>query len=220
MPQTELIDQLLGEAEDDRRRIERRESVLRALRDAVSGATRAPLNANGESGTAAIVAARVAYGFYLRNGAYVCQPFRAFNRDDLTHIGFYADGAIQAEIPEIVERRQNVEWTFANAAQLRETGDVLDLRLAELIEQSLRTRDQGLQEGEHHDVFLLTRAEEPETFVLPQRIVHHTWKHSGSPYTRKHRYVYLEALETSPADTDELDAAQHEIDVRRRLGTP
>ena len=53
--------------------------------------------------------------------------------------------------------------------------------------------------------------------MLPQRIDHDTWKHSGAAYTRKHRYVFFEAFETLPRTTDELDAAQHEIEVRRRL---
>jgi hypothetical protein len=212
----ELIDELLGEAEEDRRRIERRQNVLRALRDA-GAETGQPLRTNGYTGTAAIVAARVAYGFYLRNGAYVCQPNRAFKRSDLTHLAFYSDTAIQPEVPMIIERRQNVEWTFTNVVQLQESNDALDLRLAELIETSLRTRDQGLREDEHHDVFLLTLPDAAETLLLPQRIVHHTSKHNGAAYTRKHRYVYVEALETAPTTTDELDAAQHEIEVRRRL---
>lgn len=39
-------------------------------------------------------------GSYLRNGAYVCKPNRAFKRPDLTHLAFYADTAVQPEVPE------------------------------------------------------------------------------------------------------------------------
>jgi hypothetical protein len=45
-----------------------------------------------------IVAARAAWPFCLQSGAYVCQPNRAF-REGLTHLGFYAEAAIQPLIP-------------------------------------------------------------------------------------------------------------------------
>ena len=44
-----------------------------------------------------VVAARVAYSEYLKHGAYVCQPETSSFRQGLTHMGFYADGAIQRD---------------------------------------------------------------------------------------------------------------------------
>jgi hypothetical protein len=47
-----------------------------------------------------VVAARVAWPEYQRFAAYVCQPNRSF-RVGLTHLGFYAHGAIQPLVPRI-----------------------------------------------------------------------------------------------------------------------
>jgi hypothetical protein len=211
-----LIDRLLAETEEDQRRVDRRRQSLVALRDVALSAG-GPDSRAGEEGTAAVVAANIAHGFYLRNGAYVCQAFRGFNNDELSHLAFYASSKIQREVPRIVARRQNVAWSSETVAGLRSTGDQLDTRLADLIETTLRTRDQGLVEGEHHDVFLLTAPVDDQTILLSRPIPHYSWKRRGSGYTRKHRYVYVAALASDPADTDELDAGQHNLEVRRGL---
>lgn len=97
-----------------------------------------------------IVAARSAWPFYLDTGAYVCQPNRAF-REGLTHLGFYADSAIQPLVPRIRQHRQAVIFSEAEADALRDAGEE---ELARLIEWSL---DNGTQlEGEASGVFLLS----------------------------------------------------------------
>src|SRR4051794_25307625 len=97
-----LLDRLLAEAEEDRRRIQKREQVLRALRDSTTRSGDSEFEV--PKGTAAIVAATVAHGFFLRNDAYVCQPYRSFNNNELSHVGFYADQKIQREIPKVIAR--------------------------------------------------------------------------------------------------------------------
>jgi hypothetical protein len=71
-----------------------------------------------DSDDVAVVAARVAYPEYLRHHAYVCQPNRAF-RQGLTHMGFYAESAIQPHFPRILRHVDVVPFT-ADGAALRE----------------------------------------------------------------------------------------------------
>ena len=51
-----------------------------------------------DSDDVVVVAARFAYPEYLKRGVYVCQAERVF-RDGLTHMGFYANSAIQPHVP-------------------------------------------------------------------------------------------------------------------------
>jgi hypothetical protein len=56
-----------------------------------------------------VVAARNAYDFYRRWSAYVCQAGRTF-RPDLRRLGFYRRLHIEREVPEILLRRDDVEF--------------------------------------------------------------------------------------------------------------
>ena len=214
----EIIRELIEDAEQDRTRIERREQTLRALLSALGGSGNGESPATSELSTeiVVIVAAQTAYAFYHRHAAYVCQPYRRFNRSGITHLGFYSNTKIWPEIPLIEDRRQAVGWTYENAERLRATGDDADAKLANVIEGSLRSHERN--EGDEHDVFLLTPADDTSgTLTLPQPIEHYTSRHNWSAWTRKHRYVLLEALRTLPETTDDLEAAQHEIELRLRL---
>ena len=68
-----------------------------------------------------IVAARVAYPEYLEHSVYVCQPNRAF-RDGLSHLGFYAEGAIQPYVARILHRADPVLFTSEEAAARKAQG--------------------------------------------------------------------------------------------------
>lgn len=166
-----------------------------------------PVAARGGSSTArdvVVVPANTAYGFYHRHHAYVCQAWRAF-RDDLTHLGFYTRGAVQAEIPRILARRQNVEFTEASAELLRATEDSIDGAVADLILRTLGFHDRV--RGDFHDVFLLTPPDDRETVVLPHSISHDT-KGRGSAWVQRQRYVSLANLRRAPKTTAELEALE------------
>ena len=216
-----VMQQLVRNLDQERRNLDERDYLLRALSEALSPKPSATPPTNGSSfETAAIVAARSAYGFYIRHGAYVCQPYRTFRDEHLTHLGFYCDSSIQPEIPKIIARRQGVNWTPGNAAQLRSTGKTVDAQIADLIESTIASRERD--ESDKHDVFLLTPhdhlADGDALLVLPKPIAHDNRKHNYSAWTRKHRYVYLDVLRDHPATTDELNTAQHEAELRHRMG--
>ncbi len=117
-----------------------------------------------------VVAARVAYPEYLAHSVYVCQPNRAF-RDGLTHMGFYAEGAIQREVPRILYRADPVPFTPEEAAKRRGSTSE-DEQVADVIETllSLGARTEGTEYG----VFILSSADDPLTVKLDATIVNDT----------------------------------------------
>ena len=61
-----------------------------------------------------IAAAGLAYDEYLDTGAYICQPHCSF-RGGLTHMGFYAQQAIQSEVARIEACEDRVPFTYVEA---------------------------------------------------------------------------------------------------------
>lgn len=159
-----------------------------------------------DSDDVVIVAARVAYPEYLQHHVYVCQPNRAF-RDGLTHMGFYAEGAIQPHVPVIRRRAGAVPFT-ADEVQRRRTGDTLDCRIADAIETLLAAS--ARQEGSEYGVFILSPPGDVDTLHLDGQIVNDTVAESGRPWawTMGQRYLSLARL-TRPG-----------INVTSQLDTP
>ncbi|WP_211717849.1 hypothetical protein [Nocardiopsis sp. MG754419] len=139
-----------------------------------------------------VVAAGIAYGEYLEGSAYICQPGRAF-RERLTHLGFYAQQAIQPHLARILTRQDHVPFTHEEAQQ-REGNGGRDARIADLIRSSLETG--AREEGKKYMVFLLSGPQDPETVVLEVPLVNDTVAASGRPWawTMGQRYVSLAAL--------------------------
>lgn len=140
-----------------------------------------------------VAAARDAYPEYLKQAAYVCQPRRAF-REGLTHMGFYAMGAIRREVPRILYQEDNIPFDDAEISRRRSTGDERDRRIADLIEQLLAVGPRQL--GETFQVFLLSSVQDPDTVVLEHTIKNDTVATSGRPWawTMGQRYVSLARL--------------------------
>ena len=145
-----------------------------------------------DSDDVVIVAARFAYPEYLQRGAYICQSGRAF-RDGLTHMGFYAEGAIQAYIPRIRHRETPVFFTYEEANK-RRTGSELDRLIADLIEADLYNNIR--EAGEPYQVFLLSGPNDLDTVRLASNIVNDTRTESGRSWawTLGQRYVSLAGL--------------------------
>jgi hypothetical protein len=139
-----------------------------------------------------VVAARVAYGEYLEGSLYICQAERAF-RGGLTHMGFYADSAIQPEIAAIRYREDLVPFTVEEATRRRGRSSVDDL-IADAIETQLAAG--GREEGRPYQVFVLSPATDPDTIRLPQPIENDTVTESGRrwAWTLGQRYVSLTSL--------------------------
>lgn len=139
-----------------------------------------------------VVAARVAYPEYLKHSVYVCQPNRAF-RGGLTHMGFYAAGAIQREVPSIVHRADPVPFTTAEVAR-RRAGTSEDVAVAEAIETLLSLG--ARTEGNEYGVFILSAAEDVATVKLESPIANDTAAKSGRAWawTMGQRYTSLAKL--------------------------
>jgi hypothetical protein len=92
-----------------------------------------------DSDDVVVVAARFAYPKYLKRSVYVCQPARAF-RGGLTHMGFYANSAIQVHVPRIWYREDLVTFTHEEAAA-RTAGSDTDRLIGEVIQTLLNDGD-------------------------------------------------------------------------------
>ncbi len=157
-----------------------------------------------DSDDVVVVAARFAYPEYLKRSVYVCQPERAF-RDGLTHMGFYANGAIQPHVPRIRYREDLVTFTRQEAAA-RQAGSDTDRLVGEAIEMLLA--DGPREEGKQYQVFLLAGPEDPDTVHLARPIANDTVAESGRPWawTMGQRYASLADL-TRPGVTVTSDLA-------------
>lgn len=153
-----------------------------------------------------IVAARVAYPEYIRHSAYVCQSGRSF-RSGLERMGFYANGAIQREVPRIIEQRDQVVFSAETAASYNASGEESERAIGALIAELLN--DSPRLAGEAYGVFLLSPREDERTLLLPTEIRNTTRDRSGKPWawTLGQRYTSAAALTSGAATTDELSAA-------------
>jgi hypothetical protein len=131
-----------------------------------------------DSDEVVVVAARNAYPEYLRRSVYVCQAKRSF-RDGLTHMGFYANGAIQRPLPRIRYREDLVTFSHQEATS-RRSGSGVDRQIGEVIE--LLLADGPRMEGEQYQVFLLSGPEDPDTVRLDRPIMNDTVTESGRPW--------------------------------------
>lgn len=139
-----------------------------------------------------VVAARFAYPEYLKHGVYICQTGRAF-RAGLTHMGFYAEAAIQMHVARIRYREDYVLFTLEEAA-VRRTESETNQVIGGIIEAAL---EDGRREPEaRYQVFLLSGSQDPDTVHLLQAIVNDTTSSSGRPWawTMGQRYVSLANL--------------------------
>jgi hypothetical protein len=140
-----------------------------------------------------VVAATHAYNEFKQIGAYICQPHRSFRTDVAEYLGFYAKRRIEPDFPRIVAFRPNITFSAGRAAELRATSDVLDHRVADVIEKALAAELRTA--GEPYQVVLLD-----EGFELAHEIKHH----GPTAWLRGQRYTSSEALKKLPATTDEL----------------
>jgi len=101
-----------------------------------------------------VVPAKDAWAFYQEQGVYKCQSARSFRR--VNHMGFYSDGALQREVPKILDRIDHVPWTSEEIERRFGSGSSCDKGIAGVIEASrcFRWTDNEYQ------LFLLMRKNE------------------------------------------------------------
>jgi hypothetical protein len=147
-----------------------------------------------------VVAARSAWPEYQQTSAYVCQPDRSF-REGLTHLGFYADGAIQPLVPRIDQHLPSVPFTREEAESRRLSGDHV---VAHLIDRLLD--DGGRTDGSSYGVLLLSGPDDGATVVLDQPVLNDTVTATGRnwAWTLGQRYTRLDALTSGIQRTSEL----------------
>ncbi|SFA83298.1 hypothetical protein SAMN05216266_101715 [Amycolatopsis marina] len=134
-----------------------------------------------------VVAARDAWPQYEQCRAYVCQAGRAFRSVD--RMAFYAGREIKLDLPAVLHRRDNVEWTSEEAERLRTSGDRYDRKIAEVIDKAPRV-DGRCQ------VFLLTGPGHPKHRQLSACLPHDVFGR-GSAFVQRQRYVSLHSLEVA-----------------------
>ena len=154
-----------------------------------------------------IVAARFAWGEYIDHSVYICQPDRSF-RPGLTHMGFYAHGAIQPTVAKILDQRpESITFDSGTVETLR-SGGPIDNRIADAIDASLTGGTRS--EGQQFRVFVLSRSPEEGSVALGGPITNTTKAASGRTWawTMGQRYTRLAALTTPGlATTSDLEVA-------------
>lgn len=146
-----------------------------------------------------VVPASYAWAAYEKIAAYVCRPNRSFR--PVSHLGFYFEGAIQKEIPKIVDRRDEVPWTDDYAMEMSQSSKPLDRQLANVIKYT-RKHDWN---HDAYQVFLLSRPAEEGHRTLRAPIAH-LKTGRGSAFVQGQRYFHYAHL-SSATTTDDLPQA-------------
>jgi len=158
-----------------------------------------------------VVAARFAYPLYLSAEAYVCQARRTF-RPTVTRIAFYAEGHIQAVVPRILYRQDEVPFTQAEVERLATSSENSQMHLSNVIKRLLESGERT--DGDVQQVFLLSSPIDPtNTLMLPRSIRNTKIDQNGKPvaWLMGQRYTRASALETVAVQggtTDDLDRAK------------
>jgi hypothetical protein len=141
-----------------------------------------------------VVPARYAWPLYEECRAYICQAGRAFRAID--RVAFYADREIKRDIPAVIHRRDNVEWTSEESERLRASSDRHDRKIADVIVKSEEIWTDG-----RYQIFLLTSPGDPKHRQLNVALSH-DGNGRGSAFVQRQRYVSLHSLETAATTAD------------------
>jgi hypothetical protein len=161
----------------------------------------------------AVVAASGAYPLYLKHHVYACQPEHVTTfRPEIIRLGFYADGAIQREVPLILKREGEFELTKENLERFAASDEQHDRAMAAAMRGMMQDVPGWYPEGGTSQVFLLEPPNAPGTQLLDQPVVNTTKAASGRPfaYVLGKRYTRIVALAKQPKTTDELAEYEQE----------
>lgn len=143
---------------------------------------------------AVVVPALEAWPFYQEHAAYICQPGRFFQR--VSHVAFYAQGAIQPEVAKILKRIDPVDWRPDEIHRRLHLNTVQERQIAHIIKEA-RAKKNGLWSADEYQLFLLSRpgreGEEQGHVTLPAPVVQPR-RGRGSAWVQRQRYVRLALL--------------------------
>ncbi len=198
---SDAIDQLIDE--DGERMAERDRFLLRELQAHFDEAGLLRLGQD-----VVIVAASSAYPLYLKHHVYACQPEpeRTF-RVGVERMGFYADGAIQREVPRVLRREGRFEITDESFARAEGSDDPLLRLLASKFKAMRADAPPGwYPDGVFAQVFLLEAPDSPGTRILERPVVNDLQASSGRgvAYVLGTRYTRADVLTRQPKTTSEL----------------
>ncbi|MFI5926174.1 hypothetical protein ACIA3K_09305 [Micromonospora sp. NPDC051543] len=142
-----------------------------------------------------VVPARDAWGLYESAYAYVCQAGRSFQ--PVEYLAFYSQQQIHTEVPKILFRLDNVDWSVGEINRLRATGQARDARVADIIAAS---RKLGWTDG-RYQVFGLTGPGAEGHLSLPQPVPHLA-RGRGSAFTQGQRYIVRDRLRRATTTMD------------------
>lgn len=142
-----------------------------------------------------VIPARDAWGLYQAVRAYVCQAGRSFQ--PVEYMAFYSQRQIHPEVPRILFRLDNVDWTLGEVNRLRGTGQARDSQLADIIETSWK---HGWTEG-RYQVFGLSAPGAAGHLTLPSPVPH-PGRGRGSAFTQGQRYVVRDRLRRASSTAD------------------
>ena len=111
-------------------------------------------------------------------------------------MGFYSDGALQREVPKILERIDHVPWSPEEIERRFRSGSSRDKRIADVIKAS---RDLGWTDNEYQ-LFLLTQQDERgsrDGHVTLSSELANQRTGRGSAWVRRQRYVAVAALRSA-----------------------
>ncbi len=148
---------------------------------------------------AVVVPAREAWPFYVTHSVYICQPGRFFRQ--VSHIGFYAEGQVQPEVPKILQRLDPVDWRPSEIARRLASRSTNDTRIAEVIRDG---RAAGW-DGDEYQLFLLTRPDEEgrrKGHVTMASALRRQRSGRGSAWVRRQRYVGVDTMQAATALSD------------------
>jgi hypothetical protein len=111
-------------------------------------------------------------------------------------MGFYRSKRIEPLVAEILDRRDNIAFTWENQRRLIDSSDDDDFAIARVIEFSLI--EGSRHEGDRHGVFLLSRKDDSRTLTLDASI-----QHPGrTAWTMHQRYTSLDQLARAQTTED------------------
>jgi hypothetical protein len=154
-----------------------------------------------------VIAARIAWDSYQKYLAYLCQPDRPLGQ--AKYLAFYAKGAIQPLVPEILETIPEV--VLERRKYTGKLGQLVDTLLDKAGKEAGETgwNKEGVQRfgmGELHQVVFLTPPDDPRTVKLTRALKNDQRAKSGKKvaFTMWQRYVSLPRLQAANT-TSELD---------------
>jgi energy-coupling factor transporter ATP-binding protein EcfA2 len=174
-----------------------------AAAPAIVAGARSPDQPASDAG-ALVLTGRYDLAHYQEHGAIVLEQ-DAQLPGGVTHVAFYSAG-IQPVIPGIVDNHPNRLFSSETSQQLRSTGKPGDAKVADLIDDALRSDAASV--GSNYQVLVLSPPDSPETIVLNEPIKN-TKTSKGRPiaWTVSSKVVPVRALLDGPSTTDGLDAA-------------